>query len=101
MNAIRTQNLTLPSGLQKIGETQYTVRTNAMPTAIADLNDIPIKYVNGRTVFIRDVGQVQRRLGGAAEHGSRERRAPSCSVYVIKNGDVSTVAVVDGVRKAL
>src|SRR4249920_3032029 len=58
VNSVNAQSLTLPSGLQKIGDTQYTVRTNAMPTAIADLNDIPIKYINGRTVFMRDVGQV-------------------------------------------
>jgi multidrug efflux pump subunit AcrB len=29
-----------------------------MPTTIADLNNIPISYVNGQTVFVRDVGQV-------------------------------------------
>jgi multidrug efflux pump subunit AcrB len=58
VNAVNAQNLTLPSGLQKIGDTQYTVRTNAMPLTIADLNNIPIKYVNGQTVFMKDVGQV-------------------------------------------
>jgi multidrug efflux pump subunit AcrB len=42
VNAVNAQNLTLPSGLAKIGNTQYAVRTNAMPTTIADLNDIPI-----------------------------------------------------------
>src|ERR1700753_159568 len=49
VNAVNAQNLTLASGLVKIGDTQYTVRTNAMPVTIADLNDIPIKYVNGQT----------------------------------------------------
>src|SRR6266700_3133394 len=58
VNAVNAQNLTLPSGLAKIGDTQYTVRNNAMPVSIADLNDVPIKYVNGQTVFLRDVGQV-------------------------------------------
>src|SRR6201987_961049 len=58
VTAVNAQNLTLPSGLAKIGDTQYTVRTNAMPVSITDLNDIPIKYVNGQTVFLRDVGQV-------------------------------------------
>src|SRR5260370_9174638 len=58
VNAVNAQNLTLPSGLAKIGDTQYTVRNNAMPTTIADLNNIPIKYTNGPTVFLRDVCQV-------------------------------------------
>src|SRR5215469_15078993 len=52
VNAVNAQTLTLPSGLAKIGDTQYTVRTNAMPTTIADLNNIPIKYTDGPTVFL-------------------------------------------------
>jgi len=55
VNAVNAQNLTLPSGLAKLGDRQYTVRTNAMPVSIPDLNDIPIKYVNGQTVFLKDV----------------------------------------------
>src|ERR1700678_247391 len=58
VNAVNAQNLTLPSGLAKIGDTQFTVRTNAVPTKIDDLNDIPVRYTNGPTVFLRDVGQV-------------------------------------------
>jgi multidrug efflux pump subunit AcrB len=100
VNAVNAQNLTLPSGLQKIGDTQYTVRTNAMPTAIADLNDIPIKYVNGRTVFMRDVGQVHD--GWAVQQNMvRENGRRSVLLSVIKNGNASTVAVVDGIRKVL
>src|SRR5271167_4383279 len=86
VNAVNAQNLTLPSGLQKIGDTQYTVRTNAMPTAIADLNDIPIKYVNGRTVFMRDVGQVHD--GWAVQQNMvRENGRRSLLLSVIKNGN--------------
>jgi multidrug efflux pump subunit AcrB len=100
VNAVNAQSLTLPSGLQKIGDTQYTVRTNAMPTAIADLNDIPIKYVNGRTVFMRDVGQVHD--GWAVQQNMvRENGVRSVLLSVIKNGDASTVAVVNGVREVL
>ena len=58
VNAVNTQNLTLPSGTAKIGDKQYAVQTNAMPTTIDDLNDIPVKVVNGATVFVKDVGQV-------------------------------------------
>ena len=59
VNAVNTQNLTLPSGQAKIGNTQYTVRTNATPGTIEELNNIPIKFTNGVTVFIKDVGQVR------------------------------------------
>src|SRR5882757_4096355 len=50
VNAVNAQNLTLPSGSAKIGDTQYTVRTNAVPTSIDDLNNIPIRFANGATI---------------------------------------------------
>src|SRR6201994_4481790 len=100
VNAVNTQSLTLPSGLAKIGDTQYPVRTNAMPTAIADLNDIPVKYVNGQTVFLRDVGQVHD--GWAVQQNVvRQNGRRSVLLGVIKNGNASTVTVVNGVRKVL
>src|ERR1700728_4064826 len=100
VNAVNAQSLTLPSGLAKIGDTQYPVRTNAMPTAIADLNDIPVKYVNGQTVFLKDVGQVHD--GWAVQQNVvRQNGRRSVLMGVIKNGNASTVTVVNGVRKVL
>ena len=100
VNAVNAQNLTLPSGLAKIGDRQYTVRTNAMPVSIADLNDIPIKYVNGQTVFLKDVGQVHD--GWAVQQNIvRNEGRRSVLLGVLKNGNASTVAVVNGVRKVL
>jgi multidrug efflux pump subunit AcrB len=100
VNAVNAQNLTLPSGLAKIGDTQYTIRTDAMPTTIADLNNIPIKYANGPTVFLKDIGQVHD--GWAVQQNIvRDDGRRSILLSVIKNGDASTVAVVNGVRKAL
>ncbi|WP_378950689.1 efflux RND transporter permease subunit [Mesorhizobium sp. ANAO-SY3R2] len=100
VNAVNAQNLTLPSGLAKIGNTQYTVRTDAMPATIADLNAIPIKYTNGQTVFLKDVGQVHD--GWAVQQNIvRDNGRRSVLLSVIKNGNASTVAVVNGVRNAL
>src|SRR6201998_1911645 len=100
VNAVNAQNLTLPSGLAKIGDTQYTVRTNAMPLSIADLNNIPVKYVNGQTVFLKDVGQVHD--GWAVQQNIvRNEGHRSVLLSVLKNGNASTVAVVHGVRKVL
>jgi multidrug efflux pump subunit AcrB len=100
VNAVNAQNLTLPSGLAKIGDTQYTVRNNAMPTSIDDLNNIPLRYTNGPTVFLKDVGQVHD--GWAVQQNIvRENGIRSVLLSVIKNGNASTLAVVDGVRKTL
>src|SRR5438270_1994588 len=100
VNAVNAQNLTLPSGTAKIGDTQYTVRTNAMPTTIADLNDIPIKYVNGAMIFVKDVGYV--RDGFAVQQNIvRQNGLRSVLLSVIKNGNASTLDVVSAVKKAL
>src|ERR1700757_4293269 len=100
VNAINVQNLTLPSGLAKIGDRQYTVRTNAMPLSIDDLSNIPIKYTNGPTVFLKGVGQVHD--GWAVQQNIvRNDGRRSVLLSVLKNGNASTVAVVNGVRKVL
>ncbi|MCI4679343.1 efflux RND transporter permease subunit [Rhodoblastus acidophilus] len=100
VNAVNAQNLTLPSGAAKLGDTQYVVRTNAMPSTIAGLNDIPIKSVNGAMVFVRDVGQVHD--GWLAQQNIvREDGKRSVLLSIIKNGNASTLAVVNGVRQAL
>jgi multidrug efflux pump subunit AcrB len=100
VNAVNTQNLTLPSGTAKIGDTQYTVRTNATPASIDDLNMMPVKFVNGATVFLKDVAQV--RDGSMVQQNIvRQDGRRSVLLSVIKNGNASTLAVVNGVKHAL
>jgi len=100
VNAVNTQNLTLPSGTAKIGNTQYTVRTNATPASINDLNMMPVKFVNGATVFLKDVAQV--RDGSLVQQNIvRQDGRRSVLLSVIKNGNASTLAVVNGVKQAL
>jgi multidrug efflux pump subunit AcrB len=100
VNAVNAQNLTLPSGTAKIGDTQYTVRTNATPPSIEDLNNIPLKVANGATVFVKDVGQVHD--GWLVQQNVvREDGRRSVLLSVIKNGNASTLDVVNRVRDAL
>jgi multidrug efflux pump subunit AcrB len=100
VNAVNTQNLTLPSGTAKIGDTQYTVRTNATPSTIDDLNNIPIKFTGGATVFVKDVAQV--RDGSMVQQNIvRENGARSVLLSIIKNGNASTLDVVNRVKAAL
>ncbi|MGB0057567.1 MAG: efflux RND transporter permease subunit, partial [Methyloceanibacter sp.] len=100
VNAVNAQNLTVPSGTAKIGDTQYPVRTNAVPATIEDLNNIPVKFVNGATVFVKDVGQVHD--GNAVQQNIvRTDGHRSVLLSIIKNGNASTVAVVNGVKQAL
>ena len=100
VNALSAQNLTVPSGTAKIGNTQYTVRTNATPATIDDLNNIPVKAANGAVVFVKDVAQV--RDGAMVQQNIvREDGQRSVLLSIIKNGNASTLAVVNAVKDAL
>jgi multidrug efflux pump subunit AcrB len=100
VNAVNAQNLTLPAGTAKFGNKQYVVRTNATPPSIGDLNDIPIKVVNGATIFMKDVGQVHD--GWLVQQNIvRQNGRRSVLLSIIKNGNASTVSVVNAVHKAL
>lgn len=100
VNAVNTQNLTLPTGTAKIGNTQYAVLTNATPASIKDLNMIPVKFANGATILLKDVAQV--RDGSQVQQNIvREDGRRAVLLSVIKNGNASTLAVVDGVKHAL
>src|ERR1700729_1129559 len=100
VDAVNAQSLPLPAGTAKFGNTQYVVRTNATPPSIDDLNNIPIKVVNGATVFVRDVGQVHD--GWLVQQNVvRDNGRRSVLLSIIKNGNASTVAVVNAVHEAL
>jgi multidrug efflux pump subunit AcrB len=98
--ALNAQNLTLPGGDEKIGKIDYTVRTNPMPPTIAALNDIPVSYSNGATVFLRDTGHV--RDGNLVQQNVvRPDGKRSVLLSIIKNGNASTLTVVNAVKHVL
>jgi multidrug efflux pump subunit AcrB len=100
VNAVNAQNLTLPGGTEKIGKTQYTVRTNSMPPTVEALNDIPVSYSNGATVFLRDIGHV--RDGNLVQQNVvRADGKRSVLLSIIKNGNASTLTVVNAVKHML
>src|SRR6201998_1287288 len=100
VNAVNAQNLTLPGGDTKIGKTDYTVRTNSMPQTIEALNDIPVTYQNGATVFLKDIGHV--RDGNLVQQNIvRADGKASVLLSIIKNGNASTLAVVNAVKHML
>src|SRR5215469_14933317 len=100
VNAVNAQNLTLPGGDAKIGTTDYTFRTNSMPPTIAALNDIPVSYQNGATVFLRDIGHV--RDGNLVQQNVvRADGKRSVLISIIKNGNASTMTVVNAVKRML
>jgi len=100
VNAVNAQNLTLPGGDAKIGATDYTIRTNSMPPTIEALNDIPVAYQNGATVFLRDIGHV-RDGNRVQQNVVRADGKRSVLISIIKNGNASTMTVVNAVKHML
>jgi multidrug efflux pump subunit AcrB len=101
VNAIAVQNLILPTGTSKIGATEYNVDIpNAAPQSIADLNRIPIKTVNGATIYVRDVAWVRDGFPPQTNivrvNGQR-----SVLVTIEKAGDASTLNVISGIKSIL
>jgi len=96
-NALASQNVLTPIGTQKIGELEYTLQLNSAPSAIADLAKLPIKVVNGSTIYLGDVADVHD--GNAPQtnvvHVDGGR---SVLLSVLKNGATSTLSIVDGIR---
>src|SRR6266851_647474 len=96
--AINAQNLTLPSGTAKIGNREYTVSTNSSPVDALSLNDVPVKTVNGSIVYMRDVAHV--RDGWAVQQSaSRTDGKPGVLLSVMKTGSVSTLDIVNQIKK--
>jgi len=98
--AIANQNLIIPAGTSKIGQFEYDVDLNSSPSTVEAFNDFPVKVVNGSPVFIRDIGHVR---DGFSPQTNIVRQDGSRAVLltVMKAGNASTLAVVDGVRKLL
>jgi multidrug efflux pump subunit AcrB len=99
-NAVNAQNLTAPSGDVKIGSKQYIVKLNAQPPTVAALNDIPIRQVGGTTVYLRDVAHV-RDAWAVQQNVVRTDGKRSVLLTIIKNGEASTLDVVNRVKAAL
>jgi len=99
-NALAAQNLIVPIGTEKIGSLEYTLQLNNAPSAIRELGNLPIKVVNGATVYIRDVANV---LDGNSPQTNivHVDGARSVLMTVLKNGATSTLAIVDGIRAKL
>ena len=99
-NALAAQNVLTPVGSQKIDALEYTIQLNNAPSAIEELARLPVKVVNGATIYLGDVADVHD--GNAPQtnivHVDGGR---SVLMSILKNGSASTLAIVDGVRAKL
>jgi multidrug efflux pump subunit AcrB len=100
VNAINAQNLILPTGTAKLGTLEYTVEMNGSPQTVAELNDLPVKTVNGATIYMREVAHI--RDGFSPQTNivrANGQRGVLMAVY--KTGSASTLDIVSRVKETL
>ena len=100
VNAVSAQNLILPQGTIKLGPKEYDVALNSSPVLVAELNDLPIKVVNGSMVYVRDVAHVHDGFQFQTNIVHVDGRR-SALLSVFKTGKSSTLGIVSKVREEL
>src|SRR5262249_53316948 len=98
--AINAYNLAYPTGVARIGEREYPVSLNNSPLTAAAFNDIPLKVVNGATVYLRDVAHVRDGFTTQTTVVRKDGQRGAL-VTILKNGNASTLDIVNRVKEML
>lgn len=104
MDVVRTvndSNLILPAGDVRIGNVDYNLYTNSQLPTTNEINSLPLKTVGGASVLVEDVGRAQDaqqiQVNVVRVDGQKSVYLP----VLKQGGDTNTIAVVDGVKKAV
>jgi len=99
-NTIASQNLILPAGTAKIGPYEYQVDMNGPAETIRDINNLPIKTVDGSTIYIHDVGNVRDGFTPQTNivrvNGDR-----AALMSILKSGAYSTLDIIKDIKAKL
>lgn len=100
MNALAAENLIIPTGTQKIGGYEYSIKLNNSVANFNEFGDFPIKLANGAVIQLRDVAQVR---DGSPPQTNIVRVDGSKAVLmtILKSGAVSTLDIINGVKGLL
>ena len=99
-NAVNLQSLILPAGTVKIADREYQVRLNSSPEILAEMNDLPVKTVNGATIYLKDVATVHDGFS-VQTNIVRTNGTRGALLTVMRNGQASTLDIVNQVKAAL
>jgi multidrug efflux pump subunit AcrB len=98
--AVSAQNVIMPAGTAKIGAREYRVEMNNSPQVIEAFNRLPVKTINGNTIYVRDVAQVHDGYS-VQQNVVRHDGKRGALIPVIKNGAESTIDIVERVKQVL
>jgi len=101
INAVNAQNLVQPQGTAKLGEREYSVELNSSLKRVEDINDIPLKTVNGAIVYVRDVAYVHDGASFQTNIVRKDGRRGALLTIMKSGATASTLDIVDRVLQAL
>ncbi|MCI4679392.1 efflux RND transporter permease subunit [Rhodoblastus acidophilus] len=100
VRAVGNQDLIIPVGTQKIGDKEYVVHLNDSPKTVPELNQLPIRTVDGATVRVGDVAYAHDsfppQINMVRVDGSN-----AVLMTILKAGSASTLDVINGVKALL
>jgi multidrug efflux pump subunit AcrB len=100
VNAVSVQNLIAPSGTMKIDRFEYAIETNSAPSVVSQLNDLPIRTVNGAVIYVRDVAHVRDGYPPQTNIVRVDGRR-AILMSTMKTGSASTLDIIAGIRSKL
>ena len=97
---IAAENRNVPSGSIDIGSNSYALRVEKEFSNAAEMLDIVVGYVNGKTIYLRDVARVvdgvEERYQEAVINGVQ-----GAQIVIQKQADANAVNVIRGIKKEM
>ncbi|HTJ28975.1 MAG TPA: efflux RND transporter permease subunit, partial [Acidobacteriaceae bacterium] len=100
IDAVSAQNLIAPSGTMKVGQFEYTVETNSAPSVVNELNNLPVKTVNGAVIYVRDVAHVRDGFPPQTNIVRVDGQRSSL-MTILKTGSTSTLDIINGIYEKM
>ena len=97
---IAAENRNVPSGSIDVGSNSYALRVEKEFTSADQMLDIVVGYVNGKTIYLRDVARVVDGIEEKYQEAYVNGRQ-GAQIVIQKQADANTVNVIKGIKKEM
>jgi HAE1 family hydrophobic/amphiphilic exporter-1 len=98
--ALKSQNLQMPSGSMKVGDTEYTLRTLGRVRNMPEMESIAVANRDGRTITVGDLGTAEDSTEEMDSVSFRDE-TPCVLLNIRKQSGTNTVAVAHHLKERL
>ncbi|HSV43306.1 MAG TPA: efflux RND transporter permease subunit, partial [Candidatus Bathyarchaeia archaeon] len=101
MRALASRNITLPGGLIRTKELEYSIRTTGEFDTAPEIEEVVIRANDaGNSIRVKDVAKVRASFEDASTIVETNGN-PTLTMIVVKTGEADIIHLVDRVKKAL